>query len=95
MFISCLRLTTNLPSICYYYIHFIFRSSPNVTGCVVLLLSGFKAEDKPYTQYRIKNAIVNSGKSINDPFGIRLIQVQKVWDYLNTYYEKIKMFYLR
>ncbi len=88
MFISCLRLTKNLPSICYYIYTSISRSSPNATGCVALLLSGLKAEDKPYTPYRIKNAIVNSGKSINDPFGIGLIQVQKAWDYLNTYYDR-------
>ncbi|RIA92162.1 subtilase family-domain-containing protein [Glomus cerebriforme] len=63
-------------------------SSPNATGCIALLLSGLKAESKPYTPFRIKNAISNSGKSINENFGVGLLQVQKTWDYLNTYYDR-------
>ncbi len=59
IFIFCLRLTINLLSIYYYYIYFISRSFPKVIGCVALLLSSLKAEDKLYTQYRIKNTIVN------------------------------------
>lgn len=66
----------------------ISRSSPNATGCIALLLSGLKAENKPYTPFRIKNAISNSSKSINENFGVGLLQVQKTWEYLNTYYDR-------
>ena len=65
-----------------------YRSSPNATGCIALLLSGLKAESKPYTPFRIKNAIVNSGKPINENFEIGLLQVQKAWEYLNTHYDR-------
>ncbi|GES95610.1 tripeptidyl-peptidase 2-like [Rhizophagus clarus] len=63
-------------------------SSPNATGCIALLLSGLKAENKQYTPFRIKNAISNSSKSINENFGVGLLQVQKSWEYLNTYYDR-------
>ncbi|CAG8455950.1 13834_t:CDS:10 [Funneliformis caledonium] len=63
-------------------------SSPNVTGCIALLLSGLKAEGKLYTPFRIKNAIVNSAKKLNENFGVGFIQVQKAWDYLVTYYDR-------
>ncbi|KAG9286248.1 hypothetical protein G9A89_014234 [Geosiphon pyriformis] len=63
-------------------------SSPNACGCVTLLLSGLKAENKKYTPYRIKNAIVNSAKSIDDPFGVGFIQVDKAWNFLQSHYDR-------
>ncbi|CAG8501846.1 10192_t:CDS:10 [Diversispora eburnea] len=63
-------------------------SSPNATGCVALLLSGLKAERKEYTPYRIKNALENSSKQVNENFNVGLIQVQKTWDYLNKFYDR-------
>ncbi|CAG8479878.1 12439_t:CDS:10 [Acaulospora colombiana] len=63
-------------------------SSPNATGCVALLLSGLKAEDKTYTPYRIKNALVNSAKQVNENFGVGLIQVERTWEYLKKFYDR-------
>ncbi|RHZ83471.1 hypothetical protein Glove_92g7 [Diversispora epigaea] len=63
-------------------------SSPNATGCVALLLSGLKAENKKYTPYRIKNALESSSKQVNENFNVGLIQVQKTWDYLNKFYDR-------
>ncbi|CAG8674187.1 18099_t:CDS:10, partial [Racocetra fulgida] len=62
-------------------------SSPNATGCVALLLSGLKAENREYSPYMIKNALVNSSKQINENFGVGLLQVEKTWDYLEKFYE--------
>ncbi|CAG8454666.1 15829_t:CDS:10 [Acaulospora morrowiae] len=63
-------------------------SSPNATGCVALLLSGLKAEDKKYTPYRIRNALVNSAKPVNENFDVGLLQVEKTWDYLKKFYDR-------
>ncbi|KAJ3043557.1 tripeptidyl-peptidase II Tpp2 [Rhizophlyctis rosea] len=57
-------------------------SSPNCCGCVALLLSGLKAEGIPYNPYRIKAAIVNTGKDIQDQHRVPFIQVEKAWDHL-------------
>ncbi|CAG8480016.1 10360_t:CDS:10 [Scutellospora calospora] len=62
-------------------------SSPNATGCVALLLSGLKAENKKYSPYRIKNALVNSSKQVNETFGVGFLQVEKAWEYLEKFYE--------
>ncbi|CAH1761382.1 1986_t:CDS:10 [Entrophospora sp. SA101] len=63
-------------------------SSPNATGCIALLLSGLKAQNKKYTPYRIKNAIVNSAKSVDETFDVGMIQVEKAWDYLQKFYDR-------
>ena len=57
-------------------------SSPNLAGCVALLISGLKAKGIPYNPYLIKKAIQATGKSIDDPFGIPFIQVAKAFDFL-------------
>ncbi|CAG8643412.1 13260_t:CDS:2, partial [Cetraspora pellucida] len=62
-------------------------SSPNATGCVALLLSGLKADNRKYSPYMIKNALVNSSKQINENFSIGLLQVEKAWEYLEKFYE--------
>ncbi|CAG8458801.1 9948_t:CDS:2 [Ambispora gerdemannii] len=64
------------------------RASPNACGSVALLLSGLKAENKEYTPYRVKNAVISSAKSIDDPFGVGFIQVDKAWNFLQSYYDR-------
>ncbi|KAI8902892.1 subtilase family-domain-containing protein [Globomyces pollinis-pini] len=59
-------------------------SSPNCCGCLALIVSGLKKENIPFTPYQIKSAIKHTGKSINDPFGINFIQVEKTWQYLTV-----------
>ncbi|KAI9495709.1 hypothetical protein BDB00DRAFT_870251 [Zychaea mexicana] len=60
-------------------------SSPNACGCVALLVSGLKAKNQSHTPYRLKTAIVQTGKSVNDPLNVGFIQVDKAWEYLETY----------
>ncbi|CEJ03744.1 hypothetical protein RMCBS344292_17722 [Rhizopus microsporus] len=45
-------------------------SSPNACGCVALLVSALKAEKLEYTPYRLKNAIRQTAKSVNDPLNV-------------------------
>ncbi|KAJ3315943.1 tripeptidyl-peptidase II Tpp2 [Boothiomyces sp. JEL0838] len=59
-------------------------SSPNCAGCVSLLVSGLKKEKIDYTPYKIKAALKQTAKSINDPMGIGLVQVEKAWRYLTN-----------
>lgn len=60
-------------------------SSPNACGCVALLVSALKAQKKPYTPYRVKTAVVQSSKSVDDPLNVGFIQVEKAWEYLEAY----------
>ncbi|KAI8339132.1 hypothetical protein BC941DRAFT_422188 [Chlamydoabsidia padenii] len=62
-------------------------SSPNACGCIALLVSALKAEKLDYTPYRLKNAVVQTGKSVEDPLGVGFIQVDKAWEYLESYKE--------
>jgi tripeptidyl-peptidase-2 len=62
--------------------------SPNACGCVALLVSALKAEKQEYTPYRLKNAIVQTGKSVDDPLGVGFIQVDKAWEYLENFKER-------
>lgn len=66
-------------------------SSPNACGCVALLISGLKAQKQEFSPFRIKTAVVNSAKSVNDPSGVGFIQVDKAWEYLQTYYDRPEM----
>ncbi|KAJ3325149.1 tripeptidyl-peptidase II Tpp2 [Boothiomyces sp. JEL0866] len=59
-------------------------SSPNCAGCVSLLVSGLKKEKIDYTPYKIKAALKQTAKSVNDPMGIGLVQVEKAWRYLTN-----------
>ncbi|KAI8146465.1 hypothetical protein BJV82DRAFT_598642 [Fennellomyces sp. T-0311] len=59
-------------------------SSPNACGCVALLVSGLKAKQQPYTPYRLKTAVVQTAKSVNDPLNVGFIQVDKAWEYLEN-----------
>lgn len=60
-------------------------TSPNACGCVALLVSALKAEKQEFTPYRLKNAIVQTGKSVEDPLGVGFIQVDKAWEYLENF----------
>jgi len=57
-------------------------SSPNLAGCLALIVSGLKSEKIVFTPYLIHRAIQNTGKDINDPMNIGLIQVDETWKYL-------------
>ncbi|KAJ3276748.1 tripeptidyl-peptidase II Tpp2 [Terramyces sp. JEL0728] len=59
-------------------------SSPNCAGCVALLVSGLKREKIDYTPYKVKAALKHTAKSINDPMGVGLVQVEKAWRYLTN-----------
>ncbi|KAI8330140.1 hypothetical protein EDC96DRAFT_612213 [Choanephora cucurbitarum] len=63
-------------------------SSPNACGCVALLVSALKAQKIDYTPYRVKNAVVQTGKSVNDPLDVGFIQVDKAWEYLESYKDR-------
>ncbi|KAI7856234.1 hypothetical protein BDC45DRAFT_555693 [Circinella umbellata] len=60
-------------------------SSPNACGCIALLVSALKAKQQSYTPYRLKSAVVQTGKSVNDPLNVGFIQVEKAWEFLETY----------
>ncbi|KAJ1533129.1 tripeptidyl-peptidase II Tpp2, partial [Nowakowskiella sp. JEL0078] len=57
-------------------------ASPNCCGCLALVVSALKAENISYSAYSIKAALLNTGKNINDQFGIGLIQVEDTFEYL-------------
>lgn len=58
-------------------------SSPNCCGCISLLISGMKQSDVPYTPYLIRQAIQFSAKSIDDPQGVGLIQVENAFKHIS------------
>ena len=58
-------------------------SSPNCAGCVALLISGLKKQNISYNPYAIKRALQVTGKSVDDPFGIKMVQVDDAWNYLS------------
>lgn len=60
-------------------------NSPNACGCVSLLVSALKAQKWNYSPYRLKNAVVQTGKSVDDPLNVGFIQVEKAWEYLESY----------
>ncbi|KAI9469712.1 MAG: subtilase family-domain-containing protein [Benjaminiella poitrasii] len=63
-------------------------SSPNACGCVALLVSALKAEKQNYTPFRLKNAVVQSSKSVDDPLNVGFIQVDKAWEYLESHKDR-------
>ncbi|KAI8069082.1 uncharacterized protein B0P05DRAFT_551505 [Gilbertella persicaria] len=66
-------------------------SSPNACGCIALLVSALKAQKQNYTPYRVKNAVVQTGKSVDDPLDVGFIQVDKAWEYLESYKDRKDM----
>ncbi|KAI9310690.1 subtilase family-domain-containing protein [Dichotomocladium elegans] len=63
-------------------------SSPNACGCIALLVSGLKAENRAYTPYRLKTAVVQSSKDVKDPLKVGFIQVEKAWEYLENFQDR-------
>ncbi|KAG1356236.1 hypothetical protein G6F62_002135 [Rhizopus arrhizus] len=63
-------------------------SSPNACGCIALLVSALKAQKEEYTPYRLKNAVVQTAKSVEDPLGVGFIQVDKAYEYLENYKDR-------
>ncbi|KAI8969157.1 hypothetical protein BDF20DRAFT_826714 [Mycotypha africana] len=63
-------------------------SSPNACGCIALLISALKANNYTYTPYRLKNAVVQTSKSVDDPLNVGFIQVDKAWEYLENYKDR-------
>ncbi|KAG0329317.1 tripeptidyl-peptidase II Tpp2 [Dissophora globulifera] len=61
-------------------------SSPNACGCIALILSGLKGENKSYTPYRVHRALVNASKDIQDQFRVGFLQVDKTFEHLLTYH---------
>ncbi|KAJ1963266.1 hypothetical protein GGI12_002155 [Dipsacomyces acuminosporus] len=62
-------------------------SSPNLCGCLALLVSAWKQElakdDQKISPYRVKNAILSTAKSFGgDALGAGLIQTDAAWTFL-------------
>ncbi|ORX59943.1 hypothetical protein BCR36DRAFT_316119 [Piromyces finnis] len=55
-------------------------SSPNCCGCLALIVSALKANNIPFTPYRITKAIQRTSKSINNPMNVGLIQVENAFN---------------
>lgn len=62
--------------------------SPNACGCIALLVSALKREKASYIPYRLKTAVVQSAKSVDDPLNVGFIQVDKAWEYLKEYKDR-------
>lgn len=62
--------------------------SPNACGCIALLISGLKAKKQVITPFRLKTAVVNSSKQVDDPLNVGFIQVDQAWEYLQKFDER-------
>ena len=66
-------------------------SSPNVCGCIGLLLSAMKQKNISYTPFSIRTAIENTALKTSDydPYahGHGLIQVEKAYEHLVTFHK--------
>ena len=51
-------------------------------------MSALKGEKQQFTPFRLKNAVVQSAKSVEDPLGVGFIQVDKAWEYLENFKER-------
>ncbi|KAJ2699507.1 hypothetical protein FB645_005299 [Coemansia sp. IMI 203386] len=64
-------------------------SSPNLCGCLALLVSAWKQEYSSLTEkispFRIKNAIMATAKDISDELGAGLIQTDDAWQFLKKH----------
>jgi tripeptidyl-peptidase-2 len=72
-------------------------SSPNVAGCVALLLSGLKAQNIPFSPYSIRRSLENTALKIAnyDPLthGHGLIQVYIFLAFILLKYLNREIFY--
>ncbi|PVU84883.1 hypothetical protein BB560_007238, partial [Smittium megazygosporum] len=57
-------------------------SSPNVCGCLALVVSGMKQCQIKVTPYKVKRAVVTTGKNVYDILEAGFIQTEKAWNYL-------------
>lgn len=66
-------------------------ASPNVCGCIALLVSGLKARSIEYSPFSVRTAVENTGLKMPDydPYahGHGLIQVEKAFEHLATYHK--------
>ena len=60
-------------------------SSPNAAGAVALLVSGLKAQGRRVSPARIFAAIRETGTDVGDALGVRFLNVNKAWDYLEEH----------
>ncbi|KAJ1722431.1 hypothetical protein LPJ53_003157 [Coemansia erecta] len=64
-------------------------SSPNLCGCLALLISAWKQEiggdDQRISPYRVKNAIMQTAKDFGDELGAGLIQTEDAWQFLKKH----------
>ncbi|KAJ2082275.1 hypothetical protein H4R24_001722 [Coemansia sp. RSA 988] len=69
-------------------------SAPNLCGCLALLVSAWKqefghdSESQRISPYRVKNAIMNTAKSICDELGAGMIQTDAAWQFLKANAER-------
>jgi len=64
-------------------------SSPNLTGCIALLLSAAKAEGIKMTPARLKRALMNSAQTMPGlsclQQGWGMVDVESAWEYIKTF----------
>lgn len=61
-------------------------SSPNLCGCLALVISKLKISKVSYNPYIIRTALQYTGKNVTvDPFGINFVQVNEVYDYIESH----------
>ncbi|KAJ1950801.1 hypothetical protein EC988_004249, partial [Linderina pennispora] len=68
-------------------------SSPNLCGCLALLVSAWKHEfgkegEPKVSPYRIKNAMMATAKQFGDELQAGLVQVDAAWAFLKKYRER-------
>ncbi|PIA13222.1 subtilisin-like protein, partial [Coemansia reversa NRRL 1564] len=69
-------------------------SAPSLCGCLALLVSAWKqefgcdSETQRISPYRVKNAILNTAKSICDELGTGMIQTDAAWQFLKAHVER-------
>ena len=76
-------------------------SSPHAAGCVALLLSACKAQGIRCNPNRIRRALQNTARKMNDLSNLQqghgMIQVDKAWEYLlahkDDFYEDVSLYY--
>ncbi|OMH83599.1 Tripeptidyl-peptidase 2 [Zancudomyces culisetae] len=57
-------------------------SSPNVCGCLSLLVSAMKSNKINVSPYRVKTAIRNTSKDVGTLLNIGFIQTEKAWNFI-------------